>query len=195
MRQKEPMAPTLKEVDAVVPTSTDGFHGVTIDDEATGGTSSSSTPPSRRRSLPPSSDFPDGGGGDNTADDVAPRGAQGGGTVVGDDDVRVAAAAAASGRSATITTTRSTTTTTRTRTDDVIRLENPADVPPDEYAFLIPPHFSNTNPFHVDLSILDQTMRCPICTEFYRAPVTLLPCLHSFCSLCIRNHLRSTYTG
>ena len=182
-------APKLKEVDAapVVPTSMDGGSdrdGGTID-EAGGSLSSSVLP--RRNEPPSSSAVPDGSG--YTAV-VAPR-AEDGGVIVGEDTPP----AGGGGLSATTnTTTKSSTSTMMARTDDT-RLENPADVPPDEYAFLVPPHFDNANPFHRDLSTLDLTMRCAICTEFYRAPVTLLPCLHSFCSLCIRNHLRSTYTG
>ncbi len=76
-----------------------------------------------------------------------------------------------------------------------IARENPNDIPPDEFAFLIEPHFSRHNPFHRNLSNLDLAMRCAICSELYHAPVTLVPCMHAFCSLCVRNHLKSTLTG
>ena len=116
---------------------------------------------------------------------------------------RASAAAVAGDRSATKATaapsppppTTTTTTTKWGRPSPIEREEDPSDVPPDEYAFLVPPHFSGSDLFHRDLSLLDLSMRCVICKEFYRAPVTLLPCFHSFCSLCVRNHFRSTYTG
>lgn len=76
-----------------------------------------------------------------------------------------------------------------------IQPENPDDIPPDESAFTLPPHFSHSNPFHRNLRDLDLSMRCAICSDLYHAPVTLLPCLHNFCSLCIRNHFKATYTG
>ena len=80
-------------------------------------------------------------------------------------------------------------------TTTIIARENPNDIPPDESAFLIEPHFSRHNPFHRNLSNLDLAMRCAICSELYHAPVTLIPCMHAFCSLCVRNHFKSTLTG
>ena len=68
-------------------------------------------------------------------------------------------------------------------------------VPSDPSDFVAPPHFSRSDPFHRALSDLDRSLRCPICQELYSTPVTLLPCLHTFCSLCVRSHLRATYTG
>jgi len=76
-----------------------------------------------------------------------------------------------------------------------IERENPNDIPPDESAFLVPPHFSRNNPFHRNLANLDLAMRCAICSELYHAPVTLIPCMHAFCSLCVRAHFKSTLTG
>ena len=76
-----------------------------------------------------------------------------------------------------------------------IQPENPDDIPPDESAFTLPPHFRQSNPFHRNMRDLDLSMRCAICSDLYHAPVTLLPCLHNFCSLCIRNHFKATYTG
>ena len=38
---------------------------------------------------------------------------------------------------------------------------------------------------------LDELLRCPVCRDFYQAAMSL-PCLHSFCSLCIRRYLQST---
>ena len=73
--------------------------------------------------------------------------------------------------------------------------EDPSKVPPDEMAFITPPHFQPSNIFHRSLSNLDLSMRCTLCSEFFHCPVTLVPCLHNFCSLCIRQFLKSTYTG
>lgn len=36
------------------------------------------------------------------------------------------------------------------------------------------------------LRTLDAAVRCPICSEYFAGPVSLL-CGHCFCSLCIRN--------
>ena len=71
----------------------------------------------------------------------------------------------------------------------------PANVPDDQTAFLVAPHFSRNNPFHRDLSAFDLSMRCSICKDLFQSPVSLMPCLHNFCSLCVRDHLKSTYTG
>ena len=76
-----------------------------------------------------------------------------------------------------------------------VEREDPANVPDDETAFLVGPHFSGRNPFHRDVSEFDLSMRCPICKELFNAPVSLYPCLHSFCSLCVRDHLKREYTG
>ena len=76
-----------------------------------------------------------------------------------------------------------------------IQHESPTQVPTDETSFTHPPHFSPANPFHRHLSTLDLSMRCTICYEVLNVPVSLVPCLHNFCSLCIRSHLRTTYTG
>ena len=73
--------------------------------------------------------------------------------------------------------------------------EDPSKVPPDEMAFITQPHFQPSNIFHRSLSNLDLSMRCTLCSEFFHCPVTLVPCLHNFCSLCIRQFLKSTYTG
>mmetsp|Transcript_8027 Transcript_8027/g.17885 ORF Transcript_8027/g.17885 Transcript_8027/m.17885 type:complete len:510 (+) Transcript_8027:1509-3038(+) len=73
--------------------------------------------------------------------------------------------------------------------------EDPATVPPDELSFLHPPHFSPTNPFHVDLRQLDHSMRCLICGELFHAPVSVLPCLHTFCSECVRGSCKAQMAG
>jgi len=77
----------------------------------------------------------------------------------------------------------------------IIQYEDPSKVPPDETSFTTKPHFSTQNGFHVNLSNFDLSFRCPICCEIYTNPVVLVSCMHNFCSLCIRNHLRTTYTG
>ncbi|KAL7532887.1 hypothetical protein ACHAWF_004275 [Thalassiosira exigua] len=73
--------------------------------------------------------------------------------------------------------------------------EDPALVPPDESAFVHPPHFSSSDPFHVSMAEFDGEMRCPICREIYDKPVRLHPCGHGFCSECVRGCLRRTYGG
>lgn len=73
--------------------------------------------------------------------------------------------------------------------------EDPKSIPNDETAFTITPHFSTSNPFHRSLHDLDLSYRCTICYQLYNVPVSLYPCLHSFCSLCIRTNLKSQYTG
>jgi len=76
-----------------------------------------------------------------------------------------------------------------------IQYEDPTKVPPDETSFTTKPHFSTQNEFHVNLQNFDLSYRCPICCEIFSNPVMLVSCVHNFCSLCIRNHLRTTYTG
>lgn len=39
---------------------------------------------------------------------------------------------------------------------------------------------------------LDSNLRCGICRDFFRAPVLLVTCSHTFCSRCIRESLSST---
>ena len=77
----------------------------------------------------------------------------------------------------------------------IIQYEDPTKVPPDETSFTTRPHFSTQNEFHVNLQNFDLSFRCSICYEIYTNPVVLVSCMHNFCSLCIRNHLRTTYTG
>ena len=99
--------------------------------------------------------------------------------------------------------TTSTTTTAATSTQIqqqqqqqlVVPKEDPKSIPNDETAFTNTPHFSINNPFHRSLRDLDLSYRCTICYQIYNVPVSLYPCLHSFCSLCIRTNLRSQYTG
>jgi hypothetical protein len=183
------MAPTLKEVNASAATEGSDDRGEIAIASEEEEERSSPRPPSSSRDDPPDEETND--------NDVARGGVDCGEN--DDDDAAVAV-----GRSATMTTTTSTvpppmtamtTTSTKKTMKIIVERENPNDVPPDEYAFLVPPHFDAKDPFHRDLSCLDLSMRCTICSEFYRAPVTLLPCLHSFCSLCVRNHFRTTYTG
>lgn len=80
-------------------------------------------------------------------------------------------------------------------TNNSIPKEDPKSIPNDETAFTITPHFSTSNPFHRSLHDLDLSYRCTICYQLYNVPVSLYPCLHSFCSLCIRTNLKSQYTG
>lgn len=39
------------------------------------------------------------------------------------------------------------------------------------------------------LSALESSLRCPICSEFFTAPVILTNCSHSFDSRCLRDYL------
>jgi len=94
------------------------------------------------------------------------------------------------------TTTNDTLTQQQPSTkQQIIQYEDPTKVPPDETSFTTKPHFSTQNKFHVNLQNFDLSFRCPICCEIYTNPVVLVSCMHNFCSLCIRNHLRTTYTG
>jgi Zinc finger, C3HC4 type (RING finger) len=45
------------------------------------------------------------------------------------------------------------------------------------------------------LTALDAELRCQICQELYRAPVSLQPCQHTFCSECIRKALADQYNS
>lgn len=60
----------------------------------------------------------------------------------------------------------------------------------DEFDFISPPHFSASNPLHKSLKQQDQSYRCSICSELYTTPVAVMPCLHIFCSECIRKHCK-----
>ena len=44
--------------------------------------------------------------------------------------------------------------------DEELIEEREEDIPPDEHAFIVPPHFSPRNPFHKHLSEFDLSMRC-----------------------------------
>eukprot|EP00956_Cyclotella_meneghiniana_P004797 scaffold5916_cov44-Cyclotella_meneghiniana.AAC.14 len=62
--------------------------------------------------------------------------------------------------------------------------------PTDEHDFTSPPYFSSSNSLHSSLSRLDLSYRCSICGDLYQTPVAVLPCLHTFCSECIRRHCK-----
>ena len=47
------------------------------------------------------------------------------------------------------------------------------------------------DPLHVGLRDLEVTIRCRICHDFYHAPVSILPCYHTYCSECIRSHFKA----
>jgi late competence protein required for DNA uptake (superfamily II DNA/RNA helicase) len=47
-----------------------------------------------------------------------------------------------------------------------------------------------TDPLHNSLKELEHQMRCPICCEFLHAPVSVIPCSHTFCSECIRTNFK-----
>ena len=44
------------------------------------------------------------------------------------------------------------------------------------------------------LSLLEQSLSCPICSEFFVNPHSLT-CGHSFCSICIRKHLDKNFNS
>jgi E3 ubiquitin-protein ligase RAD18 len=56
----------------------------------------------------------------------------------------------------------------------------------------LPSGCSSAGPF---LAALDAELRCQICQELYRAPVSLQPCQHTFCSECIRRALADQYNS
>lgn len=60
----------------------------------------------------------------------------------------------------------------------------------DEQVWIRPP-FSAKNTLHSSLCTFEQTFRCPICGELLHVPVSIHPCQHSFCSECIRAHVKS----
>lgn len=134
----------------------------------------------------------DGARGENDGrddDDASAAGAEG---------ERPAAAGGAAGLPPVGSTAGAMTSATKTNTGNPevgIELEDPSSVPPDEMAFVSGPHFDGTKPFHRSLSGLDLSVRCPICRELFRAPVLLFPCMHNFCSLCVRNHFKHTFNG
>jgi hypothetical protein len=47
-----------------------------------------------------------------------------------------------------------------------------------------------TDPLNNSLKEFEQEMRCPICCEFLYAPVSVIPCSHTFCSECIRTNFK-----
>jgi len=55
--------------------------------------------------------------------------------------------------------------------------------------------FSRTDPFCIGLEEFDQSMRCQICCDFFRAPVSVPNCHHTFCSECLSNHIRAGLTS
>jgi hypothetical protein len=61
----------------------------------------------------------------------------------------------------------------------------------DELDFITGPYFSASNPLHSSLKNLDLSYRCTICRELYTNPVAVMPCLHTFCSECIRKHCKT----
>jgi hypothetical protein len=61
----------------------------------------------------------------------------------------------------------------------------------DEDLWVTPPHFSPSNKLHRSLRDLEHGLRCPCCKEFFRNPVSVIPCQHSFCSECIRIHFKN----
>ncbi|KAL7495145.1 hypothetical protein ACHAWT_006206 [Skeletonema menzelii] len=75
----------------------------------------------------------------------------------------------------------------------MVHHEQSIPTPTDETIFTHPPHFTSTNPFHRALSSFDLSLRCTICYNLYAVPVSLYPCLHTFCSLCVRKTFKSQY--
>jgi hypothetical protein len=67
--------------------------------------------------------------------------------------------------------------------------------PTDELDFIASPHFSASNPLHNSLKNLDASYRCSICGDLYTTPVAVMPCLHTFCSECIRKHCKFMMGG
>ena len=65
----------------------------------------------------------------------------------------------------------------------------------DELDFITAPYFSASNPLHNSLKNLDLSYRCTICRELYTNPVAVMPCLHTFCSECIRKHCKIMMGG
>jgi len=63
--------------------------------------------------------------------------------------------------------------------------ENGADnIDPDDW---VSTPFSLANPLHQGLKDLEEKLLCFSCKEIMKVPMLLIPCHHTFCSLCIRN--------
>jgi hypothetical protein len=67
---------------------------------------------------------------------------------------------------------------------------NPED---SEDAWVTAP-FSRQNHLHVNLRDLEHELRCKICGDLYRNPVSLNTCQHSFCAECLRSTLTEQTT-
>jgi hypothetical protein len=50
------------------------------------------------------------------------------------------------------------------------------------------PPFSASNALHRGLYALEQKLRCDVCQELFKVPVTLRQCGHTFCNHCIQRH-------
>jgi hypothetical protein len=59
----------------------------------------------------------------------------------------------------------------------------------------IEPPLSASSTLHKSLVHLDQSLRCEICSEFFKLPVSLLPCHHTFCNCCIRESFKTVMKG
>lgn len=64
----------------------------------------------------------------------------------------------------------------------------------DEFVWTAPP-LSASNSLHVKMRAFEHEVRCQICHEFFQNPVSVMPCLHSFCSECIRSCFKESLKG
>lgn len=71
-------------------------------------------------------------------------------------------------------------------------MSNWADQQLDDEEMWVSPPFSVADPLHRGLKDLEKNLRCPICQEFFRSPVSVHPCAHTFCSECVRQTLRAS---
>ena len=65
----------------------------------------------------------------------------------------------------------------------------------DDADMWVSPPFSASNSLHRGLREMEENLRCSICGAFMKSPVSVDPCHHTFCSLCIQQHARACLGG
>ena len=52
--------------------------------------------------------------------------------------------------------------------------------------------FSSTSPLHKGLQAMEELMRCNICRDLMKIPVSLIPCHHTFCKHCFEKYAKTS---